>query len=47
MADKQDIRIMIDSIMARKGFDVPPLTDVEKKELKERTLSAIEQFKAL
>lgn len=31
MADKQNIKIMLDSIMARKGFDVPPMTDIEKK----------------
>lgn len=45
MADKQNIKIMLDSIMSRKGFDVPPMTDIEKKELKERTLWAIENLR--
>lgn len=49
MADKQNIKIMLDSIMARKGFEVPPMTDpmtdIEKKELKERTLWAIEHLR--
>lgn len=37
MANKQDIKIMVEKILSKKGFNIPPLTELEKKELKERT----------
>ncbi len=37
MANKQDIKIMVEKILSKKGYNIPPLTELEKKELKERT----------
>lgn len=45
MANKRDIKAMIDNIMSRKGFNIPPLSEMEKKELKARTLITIGQLK--
>lgn len=28
---------MVEKILSKKGFNIPPLTELEKKELKERT----------
>lgn len=44
MANKQDIKIMVEKILSKKGYNIPPLTDMEKKELKERTRITIIQL---
>lgn len=47
MAEKQNIKTTVDSILSSKRFNIPPLTEIEKKELKERTLLTIGQFQKL
>lgn len=41
MAKKQNIKTMVDRILSDNRFNIPPLTEMEKKELKERTLLTI------
>ena len=41
MAKKQNIKTMADRILSGNRFNIPPLTEMEKKELKERTLLTI------
>lgn len=45
MAKKQNIKTMVDRILSGNRFNIPPLTEMEKKELKERTLLTILQLK--
>lgn len=47
MAKKQNIKIMVDRILSNSKFNIPPLTEMEKKELKERTLLTILQLKEI
>lgn len=47
MAKKQNIKTMVDRILSGNKFNIPPLTEMEKKELKERTLLTILQLKEL
>lgn len=47
MAKKQNIKTMADRILSGNRFNIPPLTEMEKKELKERTLLTILQLKEL
>lgn len=47
MAKKQNIKTMVDRILSGNRFNIPPLTEMEKKELKERTLLTILQLKEL
>lgn len=47
MAKKQNIKTMVDRILSSNRFNIPPLTEMEKKELKERTLLTILQLKEL
>lgn len=47
MAKKQNIKTMADRILSGNSFNIPPLTEMEKKELKERTLLTILQLKEL
>ncbi len=47
MAKKQNIKTMADRILSANRFNIPPLTEMEKKELKERTLLTILQLKEL
>lgn len=47
MAKKQNIKTMVDRILSGNRFNIPLLTEMEKKELKERTLLTILQLKEL
>lgn len=47
MAKKQNIKTMVDRILSGNRFNIPTLTEMEKKELKERTLLTILQLKEL
>lgn len=47
MAKKQNIKTMADRILSGNRFNIPPLIEMEKKELKERTLLTILQLKEL
>lgn len=45
MAEKQNIRRPGCKIFIKKNLKIPPLTDVEKEELKKRIKQAINQIK--
>lgn len=47
MAKKQNIKTIVDRILSGNRFNIPHLTEMEKKELKERTLLTILQLKKL